>query len=279
MEKEQSKYDYLRIEKAIGYIRAHQRDQPSLEQIAAAVHLSPYHFQRLFTRWAGVSPKKFLQYLTLQYARECLRQKVNLEEVAQSAGLSGTGRLHDLFVNLEGMTPDVYRKSGQGLTIRYGFHSGPFGNYLLAITDHNKICSLQFMDRESSALEELKRQWRESSIVHDQERSGEIAACLFGSGIKAPLSLMVRGTHFQLRVWEALLKIPFGRVVSYQDVASWSDNPGALQAVGSAIGRNPVAFLIPCHRVIRKTGHISEYRWGSVRKQALLGWEAALVHI
>ena len=275
MYSEQALLDYQRVEKTIRYIREHRQEQPSLEEIAAHVHISPYHFQRLFTRWAGISPKKFLQYLTLQYARERLEKYPTLGAIAHDAGLSGASRLHDLFITIEGMTPDEYRRAGAGKLIYYGSHYSPFGNYLLAITGENKICTLQFFEDESTAIQELKQHWTGSSLVHDPEKTWPLASTLFHSVPTKNLSLLVRGTNFQLKVWEALLKIPLGEVVSYQSIAEHVNNPKGLQAVGSAIGKNPVAFLIPCHRVIKKTGQISEYRWGSTRKSAILGWEAS----
>ncbi len=272
---EQSSIDYLRIEEAILFIRDRQASQPTLEEIANHVHLSPYHFQRLFTQWAGISPKKFLQYLTVQYARGVLDNNQSLEELAFHSGLSGTGRLHDLFITIEGMTPDQYRKAGSGLTIYTGFFHSPFGKYLLAATSEGRVCNLQFIDDEKSALSELERQWYASKLIPDQERTGLIARKLFNTKTPDPVSLLLRGTPFQLKVWEALLKIPMGELVSYQLVAEYVNNPRGLQAVGSAIGRNPVAYLVPCHRVIKKAGQISEYRWGSTRKSAIIGWEAS----
>ncbi len=272
---EQSLVDYQRVEKAIRFIKKKHQEHPSLEEIAAHVHMSPHHFQRLFTRWAGISPKKFLQFLTLKYARERLEKNTTLAEIAHEAGLSGTSRLHDLFITLEGMTPDEYRRSGAGHTIYFGSHFSPFGKYLLAITDEHKICTLQFFEDGQQAMDDLKRQWIASRLVHDPEKTRLVASLLFQSATPAPLSLLVRGTNFQLKVWEALLKIPLGEFVSYQSVAEYVNNPRGLQAVGSAIGKNPVAYLIPCHRVIKKTGQISEYRWGSTRKSAILGWESS----
>lgn len=275
MYSEQSLVDYRRVEKAISFIQENRQHQPSLDEIATHVHVSPYHFQRLFSRWAGISPKKFLQFLTLQYARELLQKNSSLAEIAHQAGLSGTGRLHELFISLEGMTPDAYRRAGAGHEIHYGCHMGPFGNYLLAITGDKRICSLQFFEIESAALADLKNQWGSSKLVHDPGKTGSIAASLFHYPTQAPISVLAKGTNFQLKVWEALLKIPFGEVVTYQSIAEYVNHPKALQAVGSAIGKNPVAYLIPCHRVIKKTGQISEYRWGTHRKSAILGWESS----
>ncbi len=276
MHTKQAFLDYQRVEKAIGFIRERRKHQPGLDEIASHIHLSPYHFQRLFTRWAGISPKKFLQYLTLAYAKDQLNKSLNLEEVAQRTGLSGTGRLHDLFISIEGMTPDQYRRQGAGLQIHYGIHQSPFGQYLLAVTQDNRICSLQFIEDASTAIEELKRLWAGSKLVPDQSMTGAVAATLFQSGESKQLVLLARGTPFQIKIWEALLKIPSGEMVSYQVIAEYIHNPRGLQAVGSAIGKNPIAWLIPCHRVIKKSGQISEYRWGSDRKYAILGWEASL---
>ena len=272
---EQSEIDYLRIEKAIRFIRENQTGQPSLDEVADHVNLSPHHFQRLFTRWAGVSPKKFLQYLTIQFAREHLSLNLSLSEISYEAGLSGSGRLHDLFMGIEGMTPEQYRKSGSGITICYGVAYSPFGKYLLAFTREDRICTLQFIEDEDSALAALRNQWSSSTLIPDQEQADRLASGLFNVDIANPVNLLLRGTPFQLKVWEALLKIPFGAVTSYQTIAEYIKNPKGLQAVGSAIGKNPVAFLIPCHRVIKKTGQISEYRWRSARKSAILAWEAS----
>ena len=271
----QAEVDYKRIERAIHFIGEHHMGQPSLEEIAAHVHMSPYHFQRLFTRWAGISPKKFLQYLTLKYAKEQIREDLSLSEIAYEAGLSGTSRLHDLFINMEGMTPGQYKKSGKGITIHYGFHQGPFGKYILAVTSEERICALEFTDNEEDTATALQQQWSESKLIHDPSFTSSIAEGLFLHESTTQLKLLVKGTPFQLKVWEALLKVPFGELVSYQVVSEHINNPRGLQATGGAIGKNPVAFLIPCHRVVRKTGEINGYRWGLNRKSVLIGWEAA----
>jgi len=275
MYSEQTQIDYQRVERAISFIRKQHQHQPSLEEIAEHIHLSPYYFQRLFTRWAGISPKKFLQYLTIQYARERLDKNLSLAQIAHEAGLSGTGRLHDLFITIDGMTPDQYRRSGSGLTIYYGFHYSPFGKYLLAITLENRICTLQFVEDENLAIAELTALWKESKLIPDRDRTEKITSRIFNPVLTELIKLLARGTPFQLKVWEALLKIPFGEMISYQSIAEYIDMPKGLQAVGSAIGKNPVAYLIPCHRVIKKNGQISEYRWGRIRKSAILAWEAA----
>ena len=271
----QAEVDYKRIERAIHYIGEHHTAQPSLEEIAEHVHMSPYHFQRLFTRWAGISPKKFLQYLTLQYAKEQLREDLPLSEIAYEAGLSGTSRLHDLFINLEGMTPGQYKSSGKGITIQYGFHQGPFGKFILALCSEERICALEFIDDEEEAETALRHQWNKSELLYNPSITAPLAERIFNQEHASPIKLLVKGTPFQLKVWEALLKIPFGALVSYQSVSEHVNNPGGLQATGGAIGKNPVAFLIPCHRVVRKTGEINAYRWGLNRKLALIGWEAA----
>jgi AraC family transcriptional regulator of adaptative response/methylated-DNA-[protein]-cysteine methyltransferase len=271
----QAEVDYKRIERAIHYIGEHCNVQPSLEDIAEHVHMSPFHFQRLFTHWAGISPKKFLQYLTLRYAKKQIREDLSLSEIAYEAGLSGTSRLHDLFINMEGMTPGQYKKSGKGITIHYGFHQGPFGAYILALTSEERICALEFTDDEEGTVKALHEQWSKSKLKYDPTFTTSLAKQLFSYESKAPLKLLVKGTPFQLKVWEALLKIPFGELVSYQAVSEHVNNPRGFQATGGAIGKNPVAFLIPCHRVVRKTGEINGYRWGLDRKSALIGWEAA----
>ena len=275
MNASQAALDYRRIEEAILYLGRFHTRQPSLEEVAEHVHMSPFHFQRLFTRWAGISPKKFLQYLTLQYARECLKDDLSLEETAHRTGLSGSSRLHDLFISLEGMTPGQYRKSGRGITIRYGFHPSPFGNYILAATSEQRICMLEFTSDEEAAVESLRARWSQSRVEYDPRFTAPLAERLFSEHPATPLKLLVKGTPFQLKVWEALLKIPFGALVSYQAVSRYVDNPQGIQATGNAIGKNPVAYLIPCHRVVRKTGAIHGYRWGLARKSAMIGWEAA----
>ena len=275
MNTRQAETDYKRIESAIHFIGQNYTNQPSLEEVAAHVHMSPYHFQRLFTRWAGISPKKFLQYLTLRYAKDQLRDDLSLEEIAYEAGLSGPSRLHDLFINMEGMTPGQYKKSGKGITINYGFHLSPFGKYILAATSDQRICGLEFTEDETKAVESLRQHWRESKLEHNPRFTFPLAKELFSQGPATPLNLLVKGTPYQLKVWETLLKIPFGELVSYQAVSRHVQNPQGLQATGGAIGKNPVAFLIPCHRVVRKTGEINGYRWGLDRKMAMIGWEAA----
>jgi AraC family transcriptional regulator, regulatory protein of adaptative response / methylated-DNA-[protein]-cysteine methyltransferase len=270
--------DYERVRRAIAYLDAHYREQPSLDAIAAEVGLSPYHFQRLFQRWAGVSPKRFVQALTAAHAKRLLRRSETVLGSAFEVGLSGAGRLHDLLVTLESVTPGEVRGGGAGLVIRYGVHASPFGPYLLATTERG-VCALSFLDEggAAGALRALATDWPGAVLAEDPAATAPFAARLFrrDAPAGAPLRLHVRGTAFQVRVWEALLRIPSGHLVSYEDVASAASAPGATRAVGTAIGRNPVAVLIPCHRVIRKTGAFGGYRWDLVRKRALHAWEAA----
>lgn len=269
----QNEMDYERVKKTIEYISLNFTAQPNLDEIAAHVHVSPFHFQRMFLRWAGVTPKKFLQYITLENSKRKLEECVSLSEVAHGVGLSGTGRLHDLFINIEGMTPHQYRLKGAGITIYYDFFAGPFGKFLLAITNNDRLCSVQFVEEEHEAEEALKNQWPNSVVLKNREKTGPAAGRIFDMSSAEPIQILARGTPFQIKVWEALLKIPFGQLTSYQGIADFIEHPGALQAVGNAVGRNPVAYLIPCHRVIRKSGAISQYHWGEVRKKAIIGWE------
>lgn len=269
--------DYNRVAQAIDYLEQNFRHQPSLKETADHVGLSEYHFQRLFSRWAGISPKKFAQYLTIDYAKSLLDESHSLLDTTLEAGLSSPGRLHDLFVTYEAITPGEYKKGGQGLTIRYGVAPTPFGNCLLAETERG-ICSLQFVDEGQQAfvLAELQKRWPGARLVADETAVFPTINQIFHSNASTkPFKLYLQGTNFQIRVWEALLKIPPGQVASYDLVASLMGQPTAVRALASAVGRNPVGYLIPCHRVIRKTGAFGKYHWGHTRKKALLGWEAA----
>ncbi len=272
--------DYHRIEQAICFLEENFRRQPSLDEIAASVHLSKYHFQRLFKRWAGVSPAQFLQFLTVEYAKERLQEAQSLLETALDAGLSGPGRLHDLFVNFTAMTPGEYKQQGAGLEIVYGFHTTPFGECLLAMTERG-ICALRFVgvDGPDALLAELQAEWPGAKFVAKPKATAVSVKRLFAeqgsADEKRPFHLLLRGTNFQVQVWQALLKIPPGTLVTYQDVANLLGKPKATRAVASAIARNPIGYLIPCHRVISKVGRAHKYRWGSARKKAMLGWEAA----
>jgi AraC family transcriptional regulator of adaptative response/methylated-DNA-[protein]-cysteine methyltransferase len=269
--------DYERIAAAIDYIRNNFKAQPNLDEVAAAMHLSPFHFQRLFTEWAGVSPKKFLQYISIAHARTLLKDKgATLFETAFETGLSGTGRLHDLFVNIEGMTPGEYKNRGAALTINYSYAETPFGNMLIASTTKG-ICYMAFADDEALALAELQHifpnaQYRQMTDIL-QQSALQIFSHDWNNHDKIKLHL--KGTDFQLKVWEALLKIPTGKLASYGKIAAHLQAPSASRAVGTAVGDNPIAFLIPCHRVIQSGGALGQYHWGSTRKAAMIGWEAA----
>lgn len=267
--------DYQRIEQAIQYIQQHFRSQPSLEAVAAELHLSPYHFQRLFTDWAGVSPKKFLQYVTLDHAK-CLlaERRWNLTQVAWESGLSGSSRLYDLFVGIEAMTPHEYRNRGEQLSIRWGFYETDFGPIVIAATEKG-VCDLQFVENETEGLQLLQAKYPKARLTAGASAFHEAALPFFTNSLGAPsdLKLHLRGTEFQLKVWEALLRIPESWVSTYGDLAQALGRPGASRAVGTAVGDNPVARIIPCHRVIRQSGVFGEYHWGATRKTALLALE------
>lgn len=267
--------DYQRIERAILYLEKHYRRQPELREIADSIGLSEYHFQRLFTRWAGISPKRFLQFLTKEGAKELLEHSSNLLDTTYNVGLSSPGRLHDLFINTEAVTPGQYKARGAGLVIRYGFHPTPFGECLLGLTERG-ICHLGFVqDDHETALAGFAADWNDAHLLEDSSATEPFIPSIFSLGDNpAPIPLFLRGTNFQLKVWEALLNIPAGSVSTYQAVAARIERPSAARAVGTAVGRNLVAVLIPCHRVIHKLGQFGNYRYGSVRKKALLGWEA-----
>jgi AraC family transcriptional regulator of adaptative response/methylated-DNA-[protein]-cysteine methyltransferase len=269
--------DYQRIARAIGYLQRHANEQPDLAAAARHVNLSEHHFQRLFTRWAGVSPKRFLQHLTLEHAKTRLTAERGILDLAGAVGLSGPGRLHDLFVTLEAMTPGEYRAGGAGLAIRYGVHDSPFGAALIAITARG-ICGLRFLDGPGEGVELLRRDWPKAELRHDPAAIAPVSGRLFRPLASAPgraLALLVKGSNFQVKVWRALLELPFATVTTYGEIAARIGAPGAARAVGTAVGGNPVAWLIPCHRVIRESGALGGYRWGTERKAAMLGWEAA----
>lgn len=296
---QQHQIDYRRVERGIAYIAAHFREGPALEDVAAAAHVSPFHFQRMFTAWAGVSPKTFARYLSLDHARHALRDGgASLLGAALDSGLSGPGRLHDLFVSVECMTPGDYARGGAGLTIRYGHADSLFGRLFIASTPRG-ICHMAFEDASEDAsedgdegedwgagvkdagIERLHRMFPAADIMPgDAALHDNAAAALAGaisgdwSGVE-PVRLHLRGSPFQIKVWEALLRIPPAALASYGDVAGSIGRPDAPRAVAGAIGANPVAVLIPCHRVIRASGHLGGYAWGIARKQALIGREAA----
>jgi AraC family transcriptional regulator, regulatory protein of adaptative response / methylated-DNA-[protein]-cysteine methyltransferase len=276
---QQSSEDYKVVAKAIHYLDEHFRRQPELAEVAAHVGLSEFYFQRLFSRWVGISPKRFIQYLTKEYAKEALERSPSLLDASLDAGLSGPGRLHDLFINTEAVTPGEYKAAGVGLTIRYGVHPTPFGDALLSVTDKG-ICGLNFVNMGAEAeLAEQQKRWSAARFVYDAEETGKLIARIFAPEAKpAPLHLYIRGTNWQIKVWEALLRLPVGARVTYGDVARSVCTAKASRAVGNAVGSNPIGYLIPCHRVVRQTGRIHGYRWGSERKQAILAWEAAHSH-
>jgi len=269
--------DYARIEKAIRYISENAENQPGLGEIAEQVNMSDYHFQRLFTRWVGVSPKKFLQYLTIEHAKTALQDSRSLLDTALDSGLSGSSRLHDLFVNFEAMTPGEYKARGKDIEIAYGFYPSPFGEYLLAVTK-NGICGLIFKsgkDREA-AVKEIKERWPASHVYESTDATRPYSEKIWDQFLHRDTGLpqyFVRGTAFQIKVWQALLRIPFGTLVSYRDVAVMIGMPGSVRAAANAVANNAIAFLIPCHRVINSSGILGKYRWGSERKTALIGWE------
>ncbi len=268
--------DYRRVELAIRYLEDHYREQPTLARVAAEVGLSAHHFQRVFSRWVGISPKRFLQHLTLLRAKELLERRAPLLEASYDSGLSGPGRLHDLFVHCEAVTPGQYRARGRGLTIRYGFQPTPFGECLLA-TSARGIVGLSFLDGlgPDEALGQLRSRWPQALLLPDPEGTRRTAERVFlpHAGAGAPVELALSGTNFQIQVWQALLRIPCGSVVTYQDVAVAIGMPASVRAVGNAVGGNPIPVLVPCHRVIRKDGSLGGYRYGLTRKRALLGCE------
>jgi AraC family transcriptional regulator of adaptative response/methylated-DNA-[protein]-cysteine methyltransferase len=270
--------NYARIEQAIQYLEQNATRQPELPEIAASLGLSEYHFQRLFTHWVGISPKRFLQYISKENAKELLKNSGNILEAAYGAGLSGPGRLHDLLVHTEAATPGDFKSRGQGLVIRYGFHPSPFGECLLGLTARG-ICFMGFTqtDRET-ALQHLHNDWPRATLIEAPQDSAGFIGPLFGltQAAPAPICLHLTGTNFQIKVWQALLTIAPGQVGTYQQVAEQIGQPRAVRAVGSALARNRIAWIIPCHRVIRKEGEFGNYRYGLTRKKAMLGWESGL---
>jgi len=276
----QETINFNRIAEAIEYLTKNFREQPNLDEVAGKVCLSPFHFQRLFTDWAGVSPKKFLQFLTIEHAKNILKEKeTTVFDAAFEAGLSGTGRLHDLFIRIEGMTPGEYKNGGEALSINYSYAESPFGNILVAATTKG-ICHMAFADDEETALQELKKNFPKARYRQMVDLAQQNALYIFTHDWTKldQIKLHLKGTPFQLKVWETLLKIPMGRLSTYKTVAEKINNPKALRAVGTAIGQNPVAFIIPCHRVIQSAGTFGNYHWGSRRKTAMIGWEAAKVY-
>jgi AraC family transcriptional regulator, regulatory protein of adaptative response / methylated-DNA-[protein]-cysteine methyltransferase len=274
--KTQEETNYARIAEAIGYIKSNFKTQPGLEEVAENINLSSFHFQRLFTDWAGVSPKKFLQYITVEYAKKMLNNQATLFETAIETGLSGTGRLHDLFINIEGMTPGEYKNGGENLSINYSYAESPFGNILVASTPKG-ICHMAFADDEQPALKVLQTKFPNAVYRQMVDLTQQNVLYIFTHDWSKlnQIKLHLKGTEFQLKVWETLLKIPMGRLTTYGNIAKQIQIPKASRAVGTAIGDNPVAYLIPCHRIIQSTGVFGGYHWGTIRKTAIIGWEAA----
>ncbi len=272
--------NYDRIAQAIHYIKDNFKHQPDLETIAEHVHLSPFHFQRLFKEWAGVSPKKFIQYISVEYAKRLLKKEEHptLFEAAHQTGLSSTGRLHDLFVTIEGMTPGEYKNEGSALEISYSFADSPFGELIIASTAKG-VCHIAFLEDRNEALGALKVRFAKANLSENQDPHHQKVLAFFDTELQPEeLKLHLIGSDFQLKVWEALLKVPFGELTTYKDIAEKINKPSASRAVGTAIGSNPIAYLIPCHRVIQASGVIGGYMWGSTRKSAIIGWEAAKVN-
>lgn len=272
--------NYNRIEKAIQYLEENFQRQPDLDEVAEKVHISPFHFQRIFSEWAGISPKRFLQFLTVDFLKEKLEESKNIVEAADAAGLSSQSRVYDLFTTLEAVTPQEYKERGSGIRVEYGIHETPFGSCLIGVTERG-ICWLSFIGTDEDPrieLERMKEHWHNSVFHQNQNLTLTFVHSIFNrKDAEAPrkLHLFVKGTNFQIKVWEALLRIPMGDVTTYQGIAQQIQSPKAMQAVGSAVGSNHIAYLIPCHRVIRKDGILGEYRWSSTRKKSIIGWEMA----
>jgi AraC family transcriptional regulator of adaptative response/methylated-DNA-[protein]-cysteine methyltransferase len=273
--------DYEIVRKAIGHIRGHWREQPEIEAIAEVAGVTPTELHHLFRRWAGLTPKAFLQALTLDGARQLLRDSASVLDASYEVGLSGPGRLHDLFVTHEAMSPGEWKSGGEGLTLYFGFHSSPFGHALIMATDRG-LAGLAFADPgvERATLSDMQRRWPRAHYVEDAARTGPIAQRVFDPTqwrSQQPLRVVLIGTDWEVQVWEALLQIPMGRLTSYSGLASKVSNPAAARAVGAAVGKNPIAFVVPCHRVIGKAGKLTGYHWGLTRKRAMLGWEAGQI--
>lgn len=273
----QNQINYNRIAEAIEYIKTNFKSQPNLDEVAEKVHISPAHFQRMFTDWAGTSPKKFLQFISVEHAKKILKkEQATLFDTAFETGLSSTSRLHDLFVNIEGMTPAEYKNGGKNLQINYSFAESPFGNLIVASTPKG-ICYMAFEEGETTAFQNLQVKFPNATFQRKLDLMQQNALFIFQNDWSklGEIKLHLKGTDFQLKVWESLLKIPMGGLSTYGSLAEKIGNPNASRAVGTAIGSNPVAYLIPCHRVIQSTGNFGGYMWGNTRKTAIIGWEAA----
>jgi AraC family transcriptional regulator of adaptative response/methylated-DNA-[protein]-cysteine methyltransferase len=273
--------DYAVVRRAIAYISERWRAQPEIDEIAAAVGTTTADLHHLFRRWAGLTPKAFLQAITLDNARRLLRSSASVLDAAYEVGLSGPGRLHDLFVTHEAMSPGEWKSGGEGLSVAYGFHPSPFGSALVMTTERG-LAGLAFADpgEEEAALDDMRGRWPKARYGEDTERTGGIARRIFDPTLwrpERPLRVMLIGTDFEVRVWETLLGIPMGRATTYSDIAAKLGKPKASRAVGAAVGKNPVSFVVPCHRVMGKSGDLTGYHWGLTRKRAMLGWEAGRV--
>jgi AraC family transcriptional regulator of adaptative response/methylated-DNA-[protein]-cysteine methyltransferase len=273
--------DYDVVRRAIGHIRGHWREQPEIEAIAEAASVTPTELHHLFRRWAGLTPKAFLQALTLDGARQLLRDSASVLDATYEVGLSGPGRLHDLFVTHEAMSPGEWKTGGEGLTVYFGFHPSPFGSTLVMATARG-LAGLAFADpgEERAALEDMKGRWPRANYVEDSARTAAVASRIFDTTkwqAKEPLRVVLIGTDWEVRVWETLLQIPMGRLTTYSDIATKIHKPTAARAVGAAVGKNPISFVVPCHRVVGKSGDLTGYHWGITRKRAMLGWEAGQV--
>jgi AraC family transcriptional regulator, regulatory protein of adaptative response / methylated-DNA-[protein]-cysteine methyltransferase len=273
--------DYDVVRKAIGHIRGHWREQPEIEAIAEAAGVTPTELHHLFRRWAGLSPKAFLQALTLHGARQLLRDSASVLDATYEVGLSGPGRLHDLFVTHEAMSPGEWKSGGESLTIHFGFHPSPFGSALVMATARG-LAGLAFADhgKERAALADMKSRWPRATYTEDSARTAAVAGRIFDPAQwqpEQPLRVVLIGTDWEVRVWDTLLKIPMGKLVTYSDIAGKISAPKAARAVGAAVGKNPVSFVVPCHRVVGKSGELTGYHWGITRKRAMLGWEAGQV--
>lgn len=270
--------NYYRIEKAISYITDHFRDQPSLEEVAKAVHMSPFHFQKLFLDWVGLTPKNFIQYLTMDYLRDKLKSSKNMMDAADIAGLSSQSRVHDLFIKIEGVTPQQYKSSGKGLNLFYGYHATPFGLCFIAVSE-NGVCDLHFIDEERTRNEYalFSEKWSFATIHHRPDMTQKYIEKIFNQGDYngEKLQIQVQASDFKIKVWEAILNIPFGEVRSFQQLATQIGCSDAVRAVASAAGQNPISYLIPCHRVITQKGTVGEFHYGKVRKLAMITWELA----
>ena len=273
-------HDYELVRNSLAFLTENWRDHPSLETLAEKCAVSPHHLQRIFTRWAGLSPKAFLQAITIDHARELLRDSASILDTAYEVGLSGPGRLHDLFVTHEGMSPGLYKAKGRGLTIHYGFHDCPFGRALIMVTAAG-LCGLAFADpgEEPASLKDMMSRWPEAIFVEDIGATAPYAARIFETGNwkpDQPLRIVFIGSDFEIRVWETLLRIPLGKASTYSAIAGHLGKPSAARAVGTAVGKNPISFVVPCHRVLGKSGGLCGYHWGLTRKRAILGWEAGV---